>query len=292
MWRAAAAPRPARGLLAGDLAMSALTFSPAELGYMSPLPSLGSKQAKELPIAAAGEDGLSGAAGDGSLSWTFDHRDSGSSRDARNKKLDADGRAAAVVRAAGGQPPWTLRDFRMAQIIDARQLPANNSPSLDVQGFKFLSAPSSGFAQVGDFYDPDSVEADYYPEVEAALRREAGVDRVLVFDHITRNPTPPTGSASAADPRGYVTHVHCDYTEVGARRRAEQLLGADAAVEWDSGGRRLGILQLWRPIGPGPVLSNPLALLDASTVDDSEQIEVKLQCTCTRKLTSRSLLWQ
>jgi hypothetical protein len=39
-----------------------------------------------------------------------------------------------------------------------------------------------------DFSDPDEVKSVYYPEVERLLKRVTGADRVLIFDHIARNP--------------------------------------------------------------------------------------------------------
>jgi hypothetical protein len=250
----------------------------ADLGYMSPLPAPGSAAAAGLPQASGGAvgeaDGLA-PDGAGGQSWTFDHRSTGGSRDQRNAQLDAEGRAAQAARAAGAPDvAWALRDFRATAICDGR--PAAGSLSLDREGFVLRQLPSAFAAAGGDFYDPAVVEQGYYPEVEALLLNSAGVDRALVFDHITRDVAPPPGSAATADPRGYVTHVHCDYTEAGAWRRAEQLLGADAA-QWAGGGRRLGILQLWRPIGPRPVAQQPLALLDAATVAPAERIQINLQ---------------
>ena len=216
----------------------------AEVGYMTPLPPPGSAEAASVPLAAKGEDGLAPTDdGGGAFSYTFDHRTSGASRDIRNAELDRAGRQAAVKRAAGAASEWTLRDFRAVSIADARQ---QGPTTLDRQGFVLRSdeGDSEFVAGGGDFYDPAAVQAGYYKEVEALLKREAGVDSVVVFDHITRDISPPACSAAAADPRGYVSHVHCDYTEVGAARRAEQLLGTEAAGEWGAGGRRLGVMQV------------------------------------------------
>lgn len=246
----------------------------AELGYMTPLPPKDSAAAARLPIAKPGEDGLSASDGTGELVWTFDHRGAGESRDARNSRIDEDGRAAAALRAEGGEPAWCLRDFRRVAVNDGRQHDSRHF-RLDHHGFALVHEESEFAQRGGDFYTPSVVEESYYPEVEAVLRAKAGVDRVLVFDHITRDVAPPASTASAKDPRGYVTHVHCDYTELGAHRRAEQLLGPVVAEEWCSNGRRLGIVQLWRPIAA--VQQSPLALLDASTVNEAERIQIQLQ---------------
>jgi hypothetical protein len=41
---------------------------------------------------------------------------------------------------------------------------------------------------VRDFYDPDEVKSVYYSEVEHLIKRITGAERVVVFDHIVRNP--------------------------------------------------------------------------------------------------------
>ena len=247
-----------------------------ELGYMTPLPPTGNAAAAMLPTAKGGEDGFC-VGENGELVWTFDHRGAGESRDVRNAQIDEEGHAAAALRAAGGQPAWCLRDFRRVVVHDGRvELQRDRGHfHLDQHGFALVHTESDFARRGGDFYTPSAVEQSYYPEVEGLLRAQVGVDRVVVFDHITRDLTPPIGTTSAEDPRGYVTHVHCDYTEVGAHRRAEQLLGPKAAAEWCSNGRRLGIIQIWRPIAT--VHRSPLALLDASTVDLTERISIQLQ---------------
>ena len=56
--------------------------------------------------------------------------------------------------------------------------------SLDTNGFVLALHETS----VNDFYDPDEVKAVYYPEVERLLKRVTGAERVLIFDHVVRNP--------------------------------------------------------------------------------------------------------
>src|SRR6202451_1259775 len=56
--------------------------------------------------------------------------------------------------------------------------------SLDTNGFVLTEHETA----VKDFYDPDEVKSVYYPEVERLLKRVTGAERVVVFDHIVRNP--------------------------------------------------------------------------------------------------------
>ena len=83
-----------------------------------------------------------------------------------------------------------------------------NELSLDTNGFVLTPHETA----VKDFYDPDEVKSVYYPEVERLLKRVTGADRVLIFDHIARNPVLAergekgllaTGMASPNLPRGW-----------------------------------------------------------------------------------------
>ena len=56
--------------------------------------------------------------------------------------------------------------------------------SLDTNGFVLIKHETV----VKDFYDPEEVKSVYYPEVEQLLKRVTGAERVVVFDHIVRNP--------------------------------------------------------------------------------------------------------
>jgi hypothetical protein len=56
--------------------------------------------------------------------------------------------------------------------------------SLDTNGFVLTEHETA----VKDFYDRDEVKSVYYPEVERLITREAGAARVVIFDHVVRNP--------------------------------------------------------------------------------------------------------
>src|SRR5258708_38340939 len=90
--------------------------------------------------------------------------------------------------------------------------------SLDVNGFMLRPHETA----VKDFYDPDEVKSVYYSEVERLLKRVTGAERVLVFDHIVRNPLlAERGEKGARSPAKF---VHNDYTFKSAPRRVRALL--------------------------------------------------------------------
>jgi hypothetical protein len=56
--------------------------------------------------------------------------------------------------------------------------------SLDTNGLVLTPHETA----VRDFYDSEEVKSVYYPEVERLLKRVTGAERVLIFDHVVRNP--------------------------------------------------------------------------------------------------------
>jgi hypothetical protein len=78
--------------------------------------------------------------------------------------------------------------------------------SLDNNGFVLTYHETA----VRDFYDTDEVKSVYYPEVERLIKPVTGAERVVVFDHIVRNPVlAERGKKGARSP---ATIVHNDYS--------------------------------------------------------------------------------
>jgi hypothetical protein len=123
---------------------------------------------------------------------------------------------------------------------------------------------------VKDFYDSDEVEAVYYPEVERLIRQVTGAERVVVFDHIVRNPVfAETGEKGARAPAKL---VHNDYTFKSAPRRVRDLLPEEADRLLKN---RFAEINVWRAIR-GPIESSPLALCDARSLDAEDVIPMDL----------------
>jgi len=94
--------------------------------------------------------------------------------------------------------------------------------SLDTNGFLLTEHETA----VKDFYDSDEVKSVYYPEVERLLKRVTGAERVVVFDHIVRNPVFAESGEKGA--RAPAKLVHNDYTFKSAPRRVRDLLPEEA----------------------------------------------------------------
>src|SRR5258708_2539587 len=138
--------------------------------------------------------------------------------------------------------------------------------SLDTNGFVLTEHETA----VNDFYDPDEAKAVYYPEVERLLKRVTGAERVLIFDHIVRNPVLAERGEKGARPPAKV--VHNDYSLKSAPRRVRDHLPEEAGRLLSS---RLAEINVWRAIR-GPIESSPLALCDARSLDAEDVVPIDL----------------
>jgi hypothetical protein len=139
--------------------------------------------------------------------------------------------------------------------------------SLDSNGFVLTKHETA----VKDFYDPEEVKSAYYPEVERLIKRETGAERVVVFDHIVRNPVLAARGEKGARPSA--TIVHNDYSLKSAPRRVRDLLPEEADRLLNN---RFAEINVWRAIR-GPIESSPLALCDARSLGAEDIVPTDLR---------------
>ncbi len=130
-------------------------------------------------------------------------------------------------------PPGVLRNSGEAEphVVRIRNARQARGLALDVSGFEMIRH-SSSLADWGSFRNADRVRQIDYPEVEAALKRHTGADKVLIFDHTLRDSTAEPGRTAL---------------------------------------QRFAIVNFWRPIGDRVRLA-PLAVCDARTIDPADLI--------------------
>ncbi len=138
--------------------------------------------------------------------------------------------------------------------------------SIDQEGFELLHHTTA----VEDLYDDDAVKQIYYPEIEALLRRRFGASQVVIFD-VTRRSDGGAGAQNPDGLRGPATRLHVDYTVKSGPQRVKDFLGEDEAARLAAAGARIIQINVWRPIR-GPVERSPLALADASSVQQDDLI--------------------
>lgn len=129
--------------------------------------------------------------------------------------------------------------------------------SLETSGFVLLRRPTA----LTDFSDPDQVREVYYPEIEALVKGLTGAQRVLIFGDIVR-----TDASGTPEGRLPARGAHVDYDEPTVRWWTELLAGKEEAERLLK--QRFMLMNLWRPITV--VEKSPLALCDASTVDEAD----------------------
>jgi hypothetical protein len=138
--------------------------------------------------------------------------------------------------------------------------------SLDTNGFMLIDHETA----VKDFYDSEEVKSVYYPEVERLLKRVTGAERVLIFDHIVRNPVlADRGEKGARSPAKI---VHNDYSFKSAPRRVRDHLPEEAERLLN---HRFAEINVWRAIH-GPIESSPLALCDARSLSTEDIVPADL----------------
>ncbi|MGF1623619.1 MAG: CmcJ/NvfI family oxidoreductase, partial [Alphaproteobacteria bacterium] len=166
---------------------------------------------------------------------------------------------------SGGEPKlfFDTERHRVA-IRDLRPFAADLS--LDREGFVLRHDQTA----VADFHDDQAIEAVYYPEIEALLRRETGATQVIIFD-VTRRSDARGGAGNPDGQRGPATRVHVDYTVTSGPRRLRDLVGGAEADRLATAGARIMQINVWRPMR-GPVLRSPLAVADASSVRPEELV--------------------
>ncbi len=147
---------------------------------------------------------------------------------------------------------------REVVIDDARGLALD----VDTSGFILTGHASA----VTDFHDPVEVRDRYYAEVGEAVRRLTGADEVFVESHTVR--TEDTSDFNVA----YARFVHCDYSLKGAAKKRQIALdkhapALDPARHWE-----FAWFNTWQPI-EREVRKNPLAVIDARTLDLSDVID-------------------
>ena len=171
------------------------------------------------------------------------------------------------LRHATTPPDIGDRESRRANTIkrpvlvhDARPRLEAGDLALETHGFALENHTSA----VANFHDKAEVEATYYPEMHALMRRVTGANAVYTTQHVVR--TEDTSNFNLS----YARFVHCDYSLSDPRDAAEKLLkerGDDPDRYRD-----FAWYNTWQPV-EREVRQNPLAVIDATTLDESDVVD-------------------
>ncbi len=125
------------------------------------------------------------------------------------------------------QPDLSKRDGNYEEFpVVIANMRETESLSLDREGFELWNETVS----VHDFYDSDTVEREYYPQLSDFVKRATGAREALVFDHTIRIEGGSRQDSTVM--RAPVRVVHDDYTENSAIKRVSDLFPGDEAEDW------------------------------------------------------------
>lgn len=108
------------------------------------------------------------------------------------------------------------------------------------------------------------------PIWSASDNLSTGASRVFIFDHTIRR-QPPGEVASGRNLRGPVQRVHIDQSYAASLSRVTHHLPEEADKLLQG---RVQIINVWRPIKT--VQRDPLAVAEASSVDDKDLVVIEL----------------
>lgn len=136
--------------------------------------------------------------------------------------------------------------------------------TLDRDAFQvLLNVPDSVETE---FVDEESIQQNYYPEVEKLLLDNVpGANRVYIFDHTIRRSNPGA-------PRGPVNQVHIDQTAKSTAKRIERYF-PDETEKLLQG--RYRIINVWRPLNKKPVESFPLSFASSASLSSDDVVPVE-----------------
>ena len=173
--------------------------------------------------------------------------------------------AVPVINYSGNDEKQEYSDdyiFLETEIMNARTLNAETAFSLDKEAFKLTTFIPTEI----DFLNTKIVKESYYSDVEALVKKETGATDVFVFDHTVRR-------GIEGSNRHPAYHVHNDYTFETGQSRAETILGEEILKRF--AGKRMIQINVWRSID-GVVEKDPLAFMDATTLDNKDLVKAKV----------------
>ncbi|MBO1254983.1 hypothetical protein J3L16_04680 [Alteromonas sp. 5E99-2] len=152
--------------------------------------------------------------------------------------------------------------FQNTDIHDGRLLYKRTPASLNKEAFKLTTFKPDDV----DYSNSDEIKQVYYPSVEALVKQQTGASHVFVFDHTVRRGLKDSNRQPAY-------HVHNDYTYKTGTARANSVLGEDVVAKF--AGKRMIQINVWRSIA-GTVERDPLALMDATSLDDNDLVKTDI----------------
>ena len=145
-----------------------------------------------------------------------------------------------------------------------------SSVDLDTHGFEVLKYDGHTH---NEFDEDSEMQRSYYEDIVALLKKRLGASSVVIFNHIFRfRGSPLTTDQCDSTHKNTSLGAHVDSDPPGVRWKVAQLLGEEEAKK--AMHNRFQMINIWRPLGPNPIMNIPLALCDYRSVDIDKDIHV------------------
>ncbi|CAF3294826.1 unnamed protein product [Rotaria socialis] len=194
---------------------------------------------------------------------------------------DTTGELYFFSKTTDGSPPWIdgnpalgwtgsnfVRTPTRIKIHDLRG--KENTVDLDTHGFEILKYDGN----VHDEFDDNSESQRHcYDDIVAILKKHLGASRVIICNHIFRYRSTPRATERCDEShKNPVFYPHVDYDPPAARLKVEQVLGVEEANQLQE--KHIQIVNVWRPIGPNPIMNTPLTICDYRSLDIKNDIHL------------------
>ncbi|CAE6480122.1 unnamed protein product [Rhizoctonia solani] len=169
------------------------------------------------------------------------------------------------------QPNPGVLAFRMNYILDPRNVVVQDIRGrerdfkLDVNGFEYLTHPTNE-----TFLNKQSIETNYYAEVQQLVKEHTGADQVFIITHRIRQSSENYSRTDEefGEDRTPSHTVHVDRTPESVAGEVRKYLGEDAERLLQG---RVRFINVWRPIDH-KVHHEPLAFADWQTSSQTSDL--------------------
>jgi hypothetical protein len=141
---------------------------------------------------------------------------------------------------------------------------------LDKNGFELMKYDGN----INEEFDENSqAQQCYYEEIVNVLKSRLGASRVIVFNHIirSRGPLRPADQCDQTH-KNPVFYPHVDNDPAAANLKVKEILGEEEATKVLK--NRFQIINVWRPLGPNPIINTPLTICDYQSLDLKNDIHL------------------
>ncbi|CAF1174296.1 unnamed protein product [Adineta steineri] len=180
-----------------------------------------------------------------------------------------------------GSPPWMDSSSKLGWTTsNYAQTPVRvaihdlrgkeNTVDLDNNGFELLKYDG----RIHDVFEDNSeTQRCYFEDSVNMLKKHLGASRVVIFNHVKRSRGPPRAADQCdSSHKNPVFYPHVDNDPFAARFKVKEILGEEEGNKVME--KRFQIFNIWRPLGPNPIMNTPLTICDYRSLDLDHDLHV------------------